>query len=84
MNVLSSLDRFAIIAFLFTFLNLLCGLIGIIVSIYFSSELFYLPLQLLIFGAIFDFLDGKIAKMSATKSTLGEYSDSIGEKLQHR
>lgn len=81
MNVLSSLDRFAIIAFLFTFLNLLCGLIGIIVSIYFSSEFFYLPLQLLIFGAIFDFLDGKIAKMSATKSILGEYSDSIGDTI---
>lgn len=81
MNVLSSLDRFAIIAFLFTFLNLSCGLIGIIVSIYFSSEFFYLPLQLLIFGAIFDFLDGKIAKMSATKSILGEYSDSIGDTI---
>ncbi len=81
MNVLSSLDRFAIIAFLFTFLNLLCGLIGIIVSVYFSSEFFYLPLQLLIFGAIFDFLDGKIAKMSSTKSKLGEYSDSIGDTI---
>lgn len=81
MNVLFSLDKFAIIAFLFTFLNLFCGLIGIIVSVDFSSEFFYLPLQLLIFGTIFDFLDGKIAKMSSTKSALGVYSDSIGDTI---
>ena len=69
------------LAFFLTILNVSCGLIGIIASIYLSSEFFYLPLQLLIFGAIFDFLDGKIAKMSPTESTLGKYSDSIGDTI---
>jgi CDP-diacylglycerol--serine O-phosphatidyltransferase len=80
-NILSSLNKFIIIAFFLTILNVSCGLIGIIASIYFSSEFFYLPLQLLIFGAIFDFLDGKIAKMSPIESTLGKYSDSIGDTI---
>ncbi len=81
MIILSSLNKFTIIAFILTILNISCGLIGIIVSIRLSSELFYLPLQLLIFGAIFDFLDGKIAKMSPTESKLGKYSDSIGDTV---
>jgi len=78
---LTSFDRYRIIAFLLTFLNFFCGFIGIIVSISYSMDFFYLPLQLLVFGTIFDFLDGKIAKMSTTKSNLGEYLDSIGDTI---
>ncbi len=81
MITLLSLNKFIIIAFIFTSLNVACGLIGIIISLYYSSEYFFLPLQLLIFGAIFDFLDGKIAKMSPTESTIGIYSDSIGDTI---
>ncbi|MFX0013539.1 MAG: CDP-alcohol phosphatidyltransferase family protein [Promethearchaeota archaeon] len=76
-----SFNRFSLLAFIFTGLNALFGIIGIIVSIYSSDELLYLPMQLLIFGAIFDYLDGRIAKKSPTSSTLGTYSDSVGDVI---
>ena len=76
-----SFDRFAILAFLFTGLNALCGIIGTLVLIYFSTEFPYLPLQLLIFGAIFDFLDGFMAKRSSLKSSWGAYSDSVSDVI---
>lgn len=76
-----SSDSFAILAFLFTGLNALCGMIGALVLIYFPTEFLYLPLQLLIFGAIFDFLDGFMAKRSRIKSSWGAYSDSVSDVL---
>jgi CDP-diacylglycerol--serine O-phosphatidyltransferase len=78
---LSSLNKFTLLAFFFTGLNALCGFIGIIVSINYLNDFPYLPMQLLIFGAIFDFLDGRIAKMAPISSTLGAYSDSIGDVI---
>ena len=81
MITLLLLNKYIVFAFIFTSLNVACGLIGIIISLYYSSEYFFLPLQLLIFGAIFDFLDGKIAKMSPTESSIGIYSDSIGDTI---
>lgn len=59
----------------------MCGLIGIIASIYYSNDLPFLPMQLLIFGAIFDFLDGRIAKMASVSSAFGAYLDSIGDVI---
>ena len=78
---LSSFNKYTLLAFLFTILNALCGIVGIIVSIGFSNDFRYLPMQLLIFGAIFDFLDGKVAKMAPISSTLGAYSDSVGDVI---
>lgn len=74
-------NRFIFLAFLFTALNALCGIIGILVSLYLSEDLLYLPFQLLIFGTIFDFLDGKMAKRAPMSSSLGAYSDSIGDVI---
>lgn len=79
--MLSSFNKFTILAFVFTGLNALCGVIGIIASIYFLNDLPFLPMQLLIFGAIFDFLDGRLAKMAPLSSAIGAYSDSIGDVI---
>ena len=81
MRILTSFDKFTLLAFLFTGLNALCGVIGILVSILFPNELPFLPMQLLIFGAIFDFLDGRLAKMAPISSALGAYSDSISDVI---
>ncbi|MFX1538239.1 MAG: CDP-alcohol phosphatidyltransferase family protein, partial [Promethearchaeota archaeon] len=78
---MSSFNKFTILAFVFTGLNALCGVIGIIASIYFLNDLPFLPMQLLIFGAIFDFLDGRLAKMAPLSSAIGAYSDSIGDVI---
>ncbi len=74
-------DKYAGLAFVFTGLNALCGIIGILILIYLPTNFPYLPLQMLILGAIFDFLDGYIAKRSSIKSSLGVYSDSIGDVI---
>ncbi|MFX1514916.1 MAG: CDP-alcohol phosphatidyltransferase family protein [Promethearchaeota archaeon] len=78
---MSSLNKFTLLAFLFTGLNALCGVIGIFASKFYPNELPFLPMQLLIFGAIFDFLDGRIAKMAPSSSVLGAYSDSISDVI---
>ena len=78
---MSSLNKFTLLAFLLTGLNALCGIVGIYVSLFFSIDFPYLPMQLLIFGAIFDYLDGKVAKRSPSSSTLGAYLDSVGDVI---
>jgi CDP-diacylglycerol--serine O-phosphatidyltransferase len=79
-RMMTTIDKYLFLAFFFTALNGICGIVGIIASIY-LLEFPYLPLQLLIFGAIFDFLDGKMAKRAKMSSTLGAYSDSIGDVI---
>ncbi|MFX0205260.1 MAG: CDP-alcohol phosphatidyltransferase family protein [Candidatus Hodarchaeota archaeon] len=64
------------IAHLSTFLNVLCGLFGINAAF---QENFKLGMFFLILGAIFDFLDGKVAKMVPTESDLGVYLDSAAD-----
>ncbi|MHA1226295.1 MAG: CDP-alcohol phosphatidyltransferase family protein [Candidatus Hodarchaeales archaeon] len=75
------MNKYLLIALGFTILNALCGVMGIIFIL--NSELFlvypFAPLQFLVIGAIFDFLDGKIAKMSSVESRLGVFSDSISD-----
>ncbi|MFX1286751.1 MAG: CDP-alcohol phosphatidyltransferase family protein [Promethearchaeota archaeon] len=78
---MSSFNKYTLLAFLLTALNALCGIGGIIVSVYFPKDLPYLAMQLLIFGAIFDFLDGRVAKMAPISSTVGAYCDSIGDVI---
>ncbi|MFX0182810.1 MAG: CDP-alcohol phosphatidyltransferase family protein [Candidatus Hodarchaeota archaeon] len=76
-----TINKFSFLAFLFTGLNGLFGTIGILISLFYYIDLPYLPLQLLIFGAIFDFLDGKMAKRAQMSSNIGAYSDSIGDVI---
>lgn len=38
-------------------------------------------MQLLIFGAIFDYLDGRVAKKAPNPSVLGAYSDSVADVI---
>jgi len=76
---LTTINKYIGIAFIFTGLNAVCGLIGIIVSIYPIFASIYLPMQMIILGAIFDFLDGKIAKKSPVEFNLGIYLDSLGD-----
>ncbi|MFW9779649.1 MAG: CDP-alcohol phosphatidyltransferase family protein [Candidatus Heimdallarchaeota archaeon] len=74
-------NKYFLLAFLFTTLNAICGIAGIFVSLYLPDNLFYLPFQLLIFGAIFDFLDGQMAKRAPLSSSFGAYFDSIGDVI---
>lgn len=75
------LDKFAISAYILTILNILCGIIGIILSLEFSETTKYIPFQLLMFAEIFDFLDGKLARRSSTPTSIGIYADSIGDTI---
>ncbi|MFX1514079.1 MAG: CDP-alcohol phosphatidyltransferase family protein [Promethearchaeota archaeon] len=65
-----------VIAHLSTLLNVLCGIFGINAAI---EKDFELGMWFLILGAIFDFLDGKLAKMVPTESDLGVYLDSAAD-----
>ncbi|MHA2223847.1 MAG: CDP-alcohol phosphatidyltransferase family protein [Candidatus Hodarchaeales archaeon] len=75
------INKYTFLAFSFTGLNALCGCLGILFALFFSENFPFVPMQLLIFGAIFDFLDGKMAKKAPITSTLGAYSDSIGDVI---
>jgi CDP-diacylglycerol--serine O-phosphatidyltransferase len=74
-------NKYILLAFLFTALNAICGIVGILISFFLPEDLLYVPFQLLILGAIFDFLDGQMAKRSPMSSSLGAYSDSIGDVI---
>ncbi|UCE13184.1 MAG: CDP-alcohol phosphatidyltransferase family protein [Candidatus Heimdallarchaeota archaeon] len=80
---MSSLNKFTLLAFFLTCLNAICGIVGILFSFFFSADspIWYLPMQLLIFGAIFDYLDGRVAKKAPMPSALGAYSDSVADVI---
>ncbi len=65
-------------AFFFTFLNVLAGIVGIILSL--NGEV-VIGFQLLIMGAIFDFLDGYLAKRAPRTTVIGFYADSFGDVI---
>ena len=67
---------YQLLAFTSTFLNLSCGLAGIIVTLDGDISLAF---QLLLAGAIFDFFDGKFARRAPVKSDLGVYADSFAD-----
>ncbi len=75
------LNKYTLIANIFTATNALAGIIGIITAIYFPETLPFVPLQLVIIGAIFDFLDGFMAKRAPTTSAFGVYADSISDVI---
>lgn len=65
-----------VLAFISTFFNLVCGLLGIYFSMAGDLEL---ALRLLIVGAFFDVLDGRFARRAPTQSELGVYADSFAD-----
>lgn len=62
----------------FTALNLLCGHLSIFMSI--KGE-FYNAAFLLILGAIFDSVDGRVARLTGTSGPFGEQFDSMSDLI---
>ncbi|WP_127717691.1 CDP-diacylglycerol--serine O-phosphatidyltransferase [Halobacteriovorax sp. HLS] len=60
----------------FTALNLACGFASIIMS---WNGQFYNASMILLLGAIFDSVDGRVARMTGTQSQFGEQFDSISD-----
>ncbi len=60
----------------FTALNMACGFIAILFG--FHGE-FYKACMFIVLGAIFDSVDGRIARMTNTQSTFGEQFDSLSD-----
>ncbi len=60
----------------FTALNMACGFFSIILG--WKGE-FYPAAMLLLLGAIFDSVDGRVARMTHTQSAFGEQFDSISD-----
>lgn len=60
----------------FTALNMACGFYSIILAF---SQNFYPAAMILVLGAIFDSVDGRVARMTGTQSAFGEQFDSISD-----
>jgi CDP-diacylglycerol--serine O-phosphatidyltransferase len=60
----------------FTALNMACGFIAIIYA--FHGE-FYKACMFIVLGAIFDSVDGRIARLTNTQSSFGEQFDSLSD-----
>ena len=60
----------------FTALNMACGFYSIILS--YRGD-FYFAAMILLLGAIFDSVDGRVARMTGTQSPFGEQFDSISD-----
>ena len=60
----------------FTALNMACGFIAILFG--FHGE-FYKACMFIVLGAIFDSVDGRIARMTNTQSSFGEQFDSLSD-----
>ena len=78
---MANIDKYIFIAYIFTAINAISGLIGISIIIFNVENLPFVPLQLIILGAIFDFLDGFMAKRSQFTSDFGVIADSISDIL---
>ena len=78
---MNTFDKYTMTANLFTVFNGLAGTFGIIIAIFYQETLPYVPFQLLIFGEIFDFLDGFIAKRAPSQSNFGVYADSVSDVI---
>jgi CDP-diacylglycerol--serine O-phosphatidyltransferase len=62
----------------FTALNMACGYVSIIWAI---KGQFYQSCTVLILGALFDSVDGRIARLTGTESSFGEQFDSMSDLL---
>jgi phosphatidylserine synthase len=60
----------------FTALNMACGFIAILYA--FHGE-FYKACMFIVLGAIFDSVDGRIARLTNTQSSFGEQFDSLSD-----
>jgi CDP-diacylglycerol--serine O-phosphatidyltransferase len=60
----------------FTALNMACGFGSVLFS--FKGEFYYASMILLL-GAIFDLVDGRVARLMNAQSTFGEYFDSLSD-----
>ncbi|MHA1976427.1 MAG: CDP-alcohol phosphatidyltransferase family protein [Candidatus Hodarchaeales archaeon] len=78
---MNALNKYTLAAHLFTLSNALAGITGIYLAINYSDTLPFVPLQLVILGAIFDFLDGFMAKRAPSTSSFGVYADSVSDVL---
>ncbi len=63
---------------IFTALNIACGFGSILFSI---EQNFYYAALILILGALFDSVDGKVARLTGTQSQFGEQFDSISDVI---
>ncbi len=62
----------------FTALNMGCGFVSILLS--FKGN-FYYGCMILLLGAIFDSVDGRVARMTGTQSQFGEQFDSLSDLI---
>lgn len=63
---------------IFTALNMACGFASILLSI---QGKVYEACMVLILGAIFDSVDGRVARMTGTSSSFGEQFDSLSDLI---
>lgn len=61
---------------IFTALNMACGFTSVIFS---WQGLFYYAAMMLVLGAIFDMVDGRVARLTGTQSSFGEQFDSLSD-----
>ena len=62
----------------FTALNMACGFSAIILA---YNSRFYFACMILLLGAIFDMVDGRVARMTGTQSSFGEQFDSMSDVI---
>ena len=76
-----TINKYNLLANLFTVSNAIAGFIGIIVAIYYQLDLPFVAMQMLIFGELFDFLDGYMAKKGSSTSNFGVYADTVSDVI---
>lgn len=60
-----------------TLLNLLCGIVSIIMLLYYNNP--FVASMFIILGAIFDFFDGMMARLLKVSSPIGKELDSLSD-----
>src|SRR5690606_19468750 len=63
---------------IFTALNMACGFVAIILAL---KGQYYKACMLIVLGAIFDSVDGRVARLTGTQSHFGEQFDSLSDLL---
>lgn len=63
---------------IFTALNMGCGFSAVIMA---SKGLYYQACMMLLLGAIFDSVDGRVARLTGTQSVFGEEFDSLSDVI---
>lgn len=72
-------DKFAFfLPNIFTAMNIGCGFIAIIYS---TQGQYYKACMLIVLGAIFDMVDGRVARLTGTQSAFGEQFDSMSDLI---